>query len=309
MATAFVEERLTYLWETPKTIRGWFGTVDHKELGIRYLVTAFIFLLVGGIEALLVRIQLSRPDMAFLSPEAYNQIFTMHGVTMIFWYASPILSGFAIYLIPLMIGARDMAFPRLNAFTYWSFLLSGIHPGRTGFVFVLDRGTGELLSAEKFEPVNWASGYDLKTRLPQKDMAKQVHFGNYTRDICPSSTGGKEYVPSSFDPQTGYLYIPAHNTSMDYAGTAVNYIEGTPYLGASDRMYPGPGGYQGEFIAWDVKNARKVWSIKDPTLPVYSGVLSTGGGDRKSTRLNSSHPSISYAVFCLKKKKTSQYVL
>jgi cytochrome c oxidase subunit I len=126
MATAFVEDRLTYLWETPKTIRGWFGTVDHKDLGIRYLVTAFVFLLIGGVEALLVRIQLSRPDMAFLSPEAYDQIFTMHGVTMIFWYASPILSGFSIYLIPLMIGARDVAFPRLNSFTYWSFLFSGI---------------------------------------------------------------------------------------------------------------------------------------------------------------------------------------
>jgi len=126
MATAFVEDRLTYLWETPKTVRGWLGTVDHKELGIRYLVTAFVFLLVGGVEALLVRIQLARPDMTFLSPEAYDQIFTMHGVTMIFWYASPILSGFAIYMIPLMIGARDVAFPRLNSFTYWSFLFSGI---------------------------------------------------------------------------------------------------------------------------------------------------------------------------------------
>ncbi len=153
-----------------------------------------------------------------------------------------------------------------------------IHPGRSGFVFVFDRGTGELLSAEKFEPTNWASSFDLKTGLPQKDMEKQVHFGNYSRDICPSSTGAKEFVPSSFDPQTGYLYIPAHNTCMDYEGLAVNYIEGTPYLGASVRMYPGPGGYQGEFMAWDVKNARKVWSIKDPTLPVYSGVLSTGGG-------------------------------
>ncbi len=153
-----------------------------------------------------------------------------------------------------------------------------LHPGRTGFMFVLDRGTGELLSAEKFEPVNWASGYDLKTGLPQKDMAKQVHFGNYSTHICPSSTGGKEYVPSSFDPQTGYLYIPAHNTCMDYEGTAVNYIEGTPYLGASVRMYPGPGGYQGELIAWDVKNARKAWSVKESILPVYSGVLSTGGG-------------------------------
>jgi heme/copper-type cytochrome/quinol oxidase subunit 1 len=110
--------------------------VDHKELGIRYLLTAFVFLLIGGLEALLMRIQLSRPDMAFLSPEAYNQIFTMHGVTMIFWYAAPILSGFAVFLVPLMIGARDMAFPRLNAFTYWAYLLSGIllymlhHAGR-----------------------------------------------------------------------------------------------------------------------------------------------------------------------------------
>jgi PQQ-dependent dehydrogenase (methanol/ethanol family) len=151
------------------------------------------------------------------------------------------------------------------------------HPGRTGFMFVLDRGTGELLSAEKFEPVNWASSYDLKTGLPQKDMSKQVHYGNYSTNICPSSTGAKEFVPSSFSPQTGYLYIPAHNTCMDYEGTAVNYIEGTPYLGASVRMYPGPGGYQGELIAWDVANARKAWSIKESTLPVYSGVLSTGG--------------------------------
>ncbi len=125
-SVAAVEKRLTELWETPKTLRGWFATVDHKELGIRYLVTAFVFLLIGGLEALLMRIQLARADQSFLSPEVYNQIFTMHGVTMIFWYASPILTGFAIYLVPLMIGARDMAYPRLNAFTYWSFLISGI---------------------------------------------------------------------------------------------------------------------------------------------------------------------------------------
>lgn len=126
MAETAVQDRLTELWETPKSLYGWFATVDHKELGIRYIVTAFIFLIAGGIEALIVRIQLSQPNMHFLSPETYNQMFTMHGVTMIFWYASPILSGFAIFLIPLMIGARDMAFPRLNAFTYWTFLLSGI---------------------------------------------------------------------------------------------------------------------------------------------------------------------------------------
>ena len=152
-----------------------------------------------------------------------------------------------------------------------------IHPGRTGFVFVLDRETGEVLSAEKFEPVTWANGFNLKTGLPDINQDKQTHFGVYAKGICPSSTGGKEFVPSSLSPRTGLLYIPAHNTCMDYEGTAVNYIAGTPYLGASVRMYPGPGGYQGELIAWDVANAKKVWSVKDADLPVYSGVLSTGG--------------------------------
>ena len=125
MSTA-VEQRLVELWETPKTLHGFFGTVDHKELGRRYVATAFLFLFVGGLEALAMRLQLARPNGTLLSPEMYDQIFTMHGMTMIFWYASPILSGFAVFLVPLMIGARDMAFPRLNAFTYWAFLLSGV---------------------------------------------------------------------------------------------------------------------------------------------------------------------------------------
>lgn len=125
MGTA-VQERLTTIWETPHSPWGWLSTVDHKKIGKRYLVTAFLFLLAGGIEALIMRLQLARPEAGILDPETYDQIFTMHGVTMIFWYASPILSGFANYLIPLMIGARDMAFPRANAFTYWTFLFSGI---------------------------------------------------------------------------------------------------------------------------------------------------------------------------------------
>lgn len=152
-----------------------------------------------------------------------------------------------------------------------------LHPGRTGFVFVLDRETGELLSAQNFEPVTWATGFDLKTGLPHEDLKHRSHQGYYTRGICPSSTGAKEFVPSAFSPRTGYLYIPAHNTCMDYEGMEANYIAGTPYLGASVRMYPGPGGYQGELLAWDVKNAKKLWSIKDPDFPVYSGVLATGG--------------------------------
>lgn len=153
-----------------------------------------------------------------------------------------------------------------------------IHPGRTGFVFVLDRETGELLAADKYMPsTNWANGYDLKTGEPDINLDKRVHFGKYTTDICPSSTGAKDFIPSAFSPKTGYLYIPAHNTCMDYEGMAVNYIAGTPYLGASVRMYPGPGGYQGDLIAWDVQKQKQAWDIKDNVMPVYAGVLATGG--------------------------------
>lgn len=152
-----------------------------------------------------------------------------------------------------------------------------LHPSRNGFVLVLDRQTGELLSAEPFVPVNWAKDFNLKTGAPDVDPAKAAHSGVHARDVCPSSTGGKEFVPSAFDPRTGYLYIPAHNTCMDHEGTQANYIAGTPYLGTSTDMYPGPGGYQGELIAWDVANARQVWGVKEAQLPVYSGVLATGG--------------------------------
>jgi glucose dehydrogenase len=152
-----------------------------------------------------------------------------------------------------------------------------IHPGRTGFVFVLDRETGELLSAEKFGPVNWADGFDLKTGLPKANPAKRPHMGSTVEDICPSSTGEKEFVPSAFSPRTGLLYIPAHNTCMSKGGIEANYIAGTPYLGVTVKMYPGPGDYQGELIAWDPVQAKKVWGIKDEKFPVYSGVLATGG--------------------------------
>jgi PQQ-dependent dehydrogenase (methanol/ethanol family) len=153
-----------------------------------------------------------------------------------------------------------------------------LHPGRTGFMYVIDRETGQILSADKYVPsTNWANGYDLKTGLPEVNEDKRAHFGKYTMDICPSSTGAKDFIPSAFSPKTGLLYIPSHNTCMDYEGTAVNYIAGTPYLGASVRMYPGPGGYQGELIAWDVAKRKEVWGIKDPVLPVYAGVLATGG--------------------------------
>jgi cytochrome c oxidase subunit I len=120
------ETRLARLWATEPGWRGWLSTVDHKTIGLRYLVTAFLFLLLGGIEALIMRLQLAQPDQTLLTPEQYNQLFTMHGVTMIFLYALPVLSGFSNYLWPLMLGSRDMAFPRLNALSYWLFLFAGI---------------------------------------------------------------------------------------------------------------------------------------------------------------------------------------
>jgi cytochrome c oxidase subunit I len=126
MEMTAAEQHLTSLWESPATAWGWLATVDHKQIGLRYIVTAIVFLILGGLEALAMRLQLSHPSASWLTPEAYDQVFTMHGITMILWYASPILSGFGNYLIPLMLGARDMAFPRLNAFSYWAFLLSGI---------------------------------------------------------------------------------------------------------------------------------------------------------------------------------------
>jgi cytochrome c oxidase subunit 1 len=104
----------------------WITTVDHKRIGILYGTTAFIFFLMGGIEALLLRIQLGSPENTFLSPDTYNQMFTMHGTTMIFLAIMPTSAMFFNYLIPLQIGARDVAFPRLNAFSYWVFLLGGL---------------------------------------------------------------------------------------------------------------------------------------------------------------------------------------
>ncbi len=129
MATALapsLEDKLERIWEPPPSLYATLASVDHKRIGKRYLVTAFVFLLLGGIEALFMRAQLSRPGNHLLSPETYDQLFTMHGTTMLFWYASPMLSGFSNYLVPLLLGSRDMAFPRLNAFSYWSFLLSGV---------------------------------------------------------------------------------------------------------------------------------------------------------------------------------------
>src|SRR5690349_12304002 len=103
----------------------WVTTVDHKRLGILYILYALFFLVIGGIEATIIRVQLIYPHNNFVSPQVFNRMFTMHGTTMIFFVAIPVLFGFANYLVPLMIGARDMAFPRVNAFSFWLTALGG----------------------------------------------------------------------------------------------------------------------------------------------------------------------------------------
>ncbi len=104
----------------------WVTTVDHKRLGVLYIVYALVFLVIGGIEATIMRIQLIAPHADFVSPQVFNRMFTMHGTTMIFFVAMPLMFGFANYLVPLMIGARDMAFPRLNAFSFWLMAFGGL---------------------------------------------------------------------------------------------------------------------------------------------------------------------------------------
>ena len=110
----------------PSGLAGWLSTVDHKRIGIIYIISAFVFFVIGGIEALLIRVQLGTPENTFLTPNVYNQMFTMHATTMVFLAIMPLNVGLGNYIVPLMIGARDMAFPRLNALSIWSFILGGL---------------------------------------------------------------------------------------------------------------------------------------------------------------------------------------
>ncbi|MGH2831259.1 MAG: cytochrome c oxidase subunit I [Solirubrobacteraceae bacterium] len=110
----------------PRGWASWITTTDHKRIGIMYMVTTFVFFCLGGVEALMMRLQLGAPENTLVPPQVYNQLFTMHGSTMIFLFVVPMFAGLANYFVPLMVGARDMAFPRLNALSYWLLLAGGI---------------------------------------------------------------------------------------------------------------------------------------------------------------------------------------
>ncbi|RXT38171.1 cytochrome c oxidase subunit I [Mesorhizobium erdmanii] len=126
MEAGELDRRLAATWSTPPGLWGALSTVDHKIIGRRYIVTAFVFLALGGVLALLMRLQLAQPEARFIGPDRYNQIFTMHGSNMMFLFAVPVMQAMAIYLVPLMVGTRHIAFPRLNAFSYWMYLAGGL---------------------------------------------------------------------------------------------------------------------------------------------------------------------------------------
>lgn len=151
-----------------------------------------------------------------------------------------------------------------------------VHFDRNGFAYTIDRHTGEVLVAQPFQYVNWATGVDLTSGRPTLVDEKQTHQGRMTTNICPSSIGARDQQPAAFSPRTHLFYTPASNLCMDYGGIEAKYIAGTPYVGAAVKMYGGPGGNRGEFLAWDAGTGKKVWGIKE-NFPVWSGALVTAG--------------------------------
>ena len=163
----------------PRGWLSWLTTTDHKRIGIMYLVLTFTFFLIGGVEALIIRLQLAQPDNTLVTPEAYNALVTMHGSTMIFLFFVPVIAGFANYLVPLMIGARDMAFPRLNAFSFWTLLFAGItfyaslffHPPAAGWTSYTP------LSDDAFSPDGGIDAWILMIHLTTiSSLAGAVNF-------------------------------------------------------------------------------------------------------------------------------------
>ena len=152
-----------------------------------------------------------------------------------------------------------------------------LHPDRNGYLYVIDRATGEVLSARPFVHVNTVSSVDLETGRPQYVASKKPQVNQVVRDVCPHAAGGKDWQPSAWSPQTRLLYIPHQNLCQDTEAVNANYIAGTPFIGANVRMYAGPGGHRGVFQAWDPVRQQTAWEIHE-RFPVWSGALATAGG-------------------------------
>ncbi|MFA7105632.1 MAG: methanol/ethanol family PQQ-dependent dehydrogenase [Dysgonamonadaceae bacterium] len=156
-----------------------------------------------------------------------------------------------------------------------------VHFDRNGFAYTQDRETGKLLVAEKYDPaVNWATHVDMETGRPQvvaKYSTHQAGEDTNVQGICPAALGTKDQQPASFSPKTGLFYVPTNHVCMDYEPFRVEYVAGQPYVGATLSMYPAPGGdHLGNFIAWDARQGKIVWSLPE-RFSVWSGALSTAG--------------------------------
>ena len=153
-----------------------------------------------------------------------------------------------------------------------------VHFDRNGFGYTLDRTTGKVLVAQHYGPgVNWASKVDLATGVPVRNPKFGTTSKENTTGICPAAIGYKDQQPAAFSPKTGLFYVPTNNICMDYEGVEVKYAVGQPYVGAIVRMFPGPGGNRGRFIAWDATKGKVVWEIKE-SLAAYGGALTTQSG-------------------------------
>jgi PQQ-dependent dehydrogenase (methanol/ethanol family) len=151
-----------------------------------------------------------------------------------------------------------------------------VHPGRDGFMFVIDRQTGQIYSADKYDTQTSMKSFDVKNGVPIYNEALKPLLGKNITGICPASPGTKDWQPTAYSPQTHLLYIPHQHLCMDYKTSQAAYIPGTPYVGATVDMYAGPGGYRGEFAAWDPVKRTKVWAIHEK-FPVWTGTLATAG--------------------------------
>jgi len=152
-----------------------------------------------------------------------------------------------------------------------------VHFDRNGFAYTIDRATGEVLVAQSYVPMNWASGVDLATGRPRVNADKVTRIGKTVTNICPSLEGGKNQQPAAFSPVTGLFYVPTNNCAWT-SRAARDLHRGHPVFQPSGRRRKpgGPGGYRGEFMAWDATTGRKVWGIREP-FPVWSGALATAG--------------------------------
>jgi alcohol dehydrogenase (cytochrome c) len=151
-----------------------------------------------------------------------------------------------------------------------------VHVARNGHMYVIDRTTGEILSADPYDTVNAMTGIDLKTGRPSNNEALKPAVGKTVVGICPAAPGSKDWQPTAYSPRTKLIYVPHQHLCMNWQSTEVGYIAGTPFVGATVDMYAGPGGYRGEYMAWDPVARKKVWEIHE-NFPVWSGTLATAG--------------------------------